>query len=386
VSEDRGDEGSLEFSVRRFQILQLVKWAAVAVPASPTVPVYGCFQVTVSEDRLCLAAAGQRLSVTAETPAVTAPQAGTVYIPAKKLEAMLNEAPEGDVRIVVKGGIASVTAGSASWSLRLPPADGYDDLPDLSGAGFAPVNRGKLLAALTTVRHAVGKDAGRPAFAQVNIAAADSGGMYACATDSGQFSRAPVDGFPVPVSVPGAVLTDLVKLLSSAQEDNVEVADTGSYVAFRAGTVTMTVLKMTHAFPDPGQFLKPVQGNDRLLRVDKAELARALRRVRINADTTTSAVALIADGGDRPILTVESRDKDGNSAEEVISASWANDRQLLVVNAGVLEAMLTAHPSATCEFKVGLPRGRVLPALLLEDTEARVTGICPQLPPVVLGY
>lgn len=385
---EEADYGALEFTVRRAMLAQLAEWAAVAVPSSATLPVNGCFQVTVTPTSLQVAATDQAKAVIAEIPAVLTQSSGRVYLPAKKLRSILSEAREGDVTVSVKGLQAMVTAGPATWQLRLFPPDRYIGLPDLSAAEFAPVGRETLRGALDTVRHAVGKEASRSAFTQVRVAAVD-GVMLASATDSSQFSRAPVPGFPRDMLIPGAALDDLLKLLAKTPVDDVEVADAGSYAVFRVGPVTLAVLRSASPFPNVDQlFLGPVKGNNLTLGVDKDELAGALRRVRVTADSSTSAVALIADsdGGKRGRLTVTARDKDGNSAEESIPASWGQGRHLLVVNAAFLSAMLAAHPSATCEFSVGKDRGQVRPPLLLEDRDKQVTGTCPQMPPKLVGY
>lgn len=389
MSEEKGaDYGSLEFTVRRAMFAQLADWALPAVPSSATLPVNGCFEVTVRPDLLRVAATDQSKAVSAEIPAVLAQTEGTVYLPAKRLKAILSEAREGDVTVSVKGSAALVTAGSSTWQVRLPNPDGYTGMPDLSAAQFAPVGREVLRGALDTVRHAVGKDAGRPAYTQVRIA--DSGdGMFASATDSSQFSCAPVPGFPRDMLIPGAALDDLLKLLAKSPVEDAEVAEAGPYAVFRVGPVTLAALRMAKDFPNVDRlYLEPAKANDMTLGVDKDELTAALRRVRIAADASTSAVALIADSdnGKRGRLTVTTRDKDTNSAEEVIPASWGHGQHLLVVHAGFLSAMLAAHPSPTCEFGVGKDRGRVRAPLVLHDKDKKVTGICPQMPSNLVGY
>lgn len=386
----------LQFTVRRFQLAQLADWALGAIPGGTTTrPVHGCFQVSVSPARLQVAAVNQYISIAAATPSVQSESSGTAYLPARKLKSILAEAPEGDVVVQVKGGTASLTAGSAAWQLRLPSAEGYIGLPDLSEALFAPVSRGKLLAALSAVRHAVGRDSGRPSFTQVSIAESvlaagtprERTVMCANAVDSSQFARAPVPGFPVPVAVPATALDELLKLLK-APDDSAEVADAGRHVVVRVGPVTLAALKPAASFPDvDGLFLRRAAENDLPLTVDKQALITALRRVQINSDASTSAVALIADdSGARAELTVTSRDAAGNSAEEVIPADWEGGRQMLVVSAGFLSAMVAAHPGAECTFRVGRARGQVVPPLLLEDADAGVTGICLGMPPKLLGY
>lgn len=390
MSQEAGaDYGSLEFTVRRAMLAQLADWAMTAVPSSATLPVNGCFQVTVSPERLQVAATDQATAVLAEIPAVLSQSAGQVYLPARKLRSILSEAREGDVIVSVKGNLAVVTAGTASWQLRLPPLDGYTGMPDLSAAAFAPVNRENLRWALDTVRHAVGKDAGRPAFTQVRINGDATGRMFASATDSSQFSCAPVNGFPCNMLIPGGVLDDLLKLLAKSPVDDAEVAEAGPYAVFRVGPVTLAALRMGAPFPNVDQlFLGPVKGNDMKLGVDKDELTAALRRVRVNTDASTSAVALIADSdsGKRGRLTVTARDKGGNSAEEVIPAAWEGGQHLMVVNAVFLAGLLAAHPSAACEFMVGKDRGKLRAPLLLKDEDKQVTGTCPQMPPSLVGY
>lgn len=382
------DYGSLQFTVRRAMLAQLAEWAVIAVPSSATLPVNGCFQVTVSPEVLRVGATDQAKAVLAEIPAVLTQSAGQVYLPARKLRSILSEAREGDVTVSVKGGTALVTAGSASWQLRLPSPDGYTGMPDLSGAEFAPVGREALRWALDTVKHAVGRDAGRPAFTQVRISEVD-GQMLACAADSSRYASAPVKGFPRSMLIPGGALDDLLRLLAKVPVDDVEVAESGPYAVFRVGTVTLAALRMGAPFPKVDQlFLGPAKGNDMKLGVDKEELAAALRRVRVNTDNTTSAVALIADtaSNGRGQLTVTGRDKPGNSAEEVIPAAWDGGQHILVVNAVFLASLLAAHPAATCEFLVGRDRGRVRPPLLLRDEDRQVTGTCPQMPASLVGY
>jgi DNA polymerase III sliding clamp (beta) subunit (PCNA family) len=373
--------GGLEFTIRRFQLDALAGWALPVVPGNATLLVNSCFQVTVGPGLLRLAATDRRRTVLAETEAVDTGSEGTVFIPAKKLTAMLAAAPEGDVTVSVKANLATVTAG-AVHKLKLPDPTGYAGLPDLAGAEFAPISRKELLDALQTVRHAVGKD-GRPAFAQVRIA--ESGGVM-CATACGAslLARAPVPGFPFPVSVPALVLGDLVKLLAGISDKEVDVADAATCVAFRAGPVTLAAQHTGTEFPDVDEmFLRQARGNDQVLEVDKTALTQALKRVRINADPNTSAVGLIADG---ETLTVMARDSGGNSAEETVPARWAGEHQLLVVNGGFLESMLAVHPPASCVFRVAKDRGKQRAPLLLEDTESGVTGVCVQMPASQVGY
>jgi DNA polymerase III sliding clamp (beta) subunit (PCNA family) len=397
VTEQVAGYDSVTFTMRRQWLAQLADWAVAAVPSgTPTLPVNGCFRVDVEAERITVAATDQQLSVFATTQAVETKTPGVVFLPAKRLRELLSVAPEGDVTIAVKGMSARVTAGSASWSLRLFPAGGYLGLPDLSGSEFAEVGRESLLRALQAVRHAVGKDLGRPSYTQVRIA--QSGGcMAAMAADSSQFARARLPGFPFPLSIPLVALDDLTKLLAKGQDDMAQVAETDSLAVFRVGYVTLAAARSGSEFPDPALLLPlATPESDRRLVVDKAELTGALRRARVNADARTSAVALIASGeGGRATLTVMAKDKDGNSAQDTIDAAdWSQPtadgrepvagEQQAVVNAVFLETMLAAHRSAACEFRLGRDRGAVRFPVLLEDDAAGIVSTCTQMTQV--GY
>jgi DNA polymerase-3 subunit beta len=378
----------VQFTVRKMVLAQLADWVLPAVPSGTSLPVHECLEVLAGDGSLQVSATSQHVTITAESPAVSTQAPGAVYIPAKRLKAVLAEAPDGDVTVTAKGAFARVAAGSASWELKLPDPARWSGLPDLSEAGFSPASREGLLTALSTVRHAVGRDPGRPMYTQVRIA--ESGGvMYASAADAAQFSRAPVPGFPAAVSIPAQGMDDLVKLLGKVPVGDAAVADAGKYTVFRVGAVTLSLLKMARDFPDTDAlFLAPTAAHDQVLAVDKAALVKALRRVSITADPKTSAVALIADdSGGAPALTVTSRDAERNSAEEAIPAKWSGGRRVLVVHASFLAAMVAAHPGATCEFRVGRDRSpKNLAHLRLDDEDAGVTSVVLRMPAALMGY
>ena len=102
----------------------------------------------------------------ASTPAVTADATQTLVLPARKLLAILKEAPDGDIIMDVDGEFATVRAGTASWSLQLDDGSSYPPLPDPAQVEMHPVGREAFLGALRAVRHAVGRDSSRPALSR----------------------------------------------------------------------------------------------------------------------------------------------------------------------------------------------------------------------------
>ena len=287
------------------------------VPNRDVMPVLKHFLVQVAPGRLQLAATDLELSVLASTPAVTAEATQTLVLPARKLLAILKEAPDGDIVIDVAGEFATVRAGTASWSLKLDDGSSYPPLPDPAQVEMHPVGREAFLGALKTVRHAVGRDSSRPALMQVDILAGESvrgNGAKVTACDSVRFARTELNGFSVNMQIPSGALDSLVKTLEGSELDEVHTGETGAHLVFRIGSTVFLASKLMAKFPDVEKLLlRPALENRLLLTADKAELAGAIRRVRINADPETSAIGLQLSQG---TLTAVARDKYGNRAEE----------------------------------------------------------------------
>jgi DNA polymerase III sliding clamp (beta) subunit (PCNA family) len=384
------DYGNLRFSVKRVILHRLVDWAIPAAPSgTPALPVLGCFQVNVASDRLQLVATDMERTIAASTPAVAADGEGRVYLPARRLKAILAEAPEGDITVTVKKDRATVSASDgglskgASWDLQLPSPDAFPVLPDLD-ARCAAVSREKLLAALKTVRHAVCRDSGRPGYTQVRIGAGRDGAMMAASSDANQYAWAPVPGFPQAMAIPGGVLDDLIKVLAASPVEEAEAGEAGNSLIFRCGPVTLSVLKLSAPFPDIDRLaLKPARDNQDPLQLAKTELQQAIRRVRINADPSTSAIALVLSGSS---LVVAARDDNGNTATESVPVIWGGGDRVLAVSWHYLYNLLDAHPGDTCTFMLGKDIGRRQSMVLLEDEQSGVTGVISQVPLSMVGY
>lgn len=386
MSEGWAGYPALEFRVRRLALAQLAAQAMAAVPSTPqgTLQVHGCYQVTVQPKFLQLTATNTVLTIVASTAAVDADGSGVLYLPAKRLKEIVSAAPDGEVVVRAGQSTAVVSAGAAHWDVAMPPPRGYSELPELDSISFSAVPKTALLEALRLVRHAACRDAGRPAYHQVRIAK-DAGAMFVTAYDSSQFARAPVPGFPFECCIPVAMLDELVALLDKTPADEVQAGTADGTLAVRAGRTVLACQGQTQPFPDTdAQVIEPTAANDAVLQVDREELLRAVKRVAINANPGTSALALIAEG---EALTVVTRDDGGNRAEETVQASWSGPmRRLIVVNWRFLVDMAAVHPAPELVFRLGEDAGTRRSMVRLEDPASGVTGIISQMKPSSVGY
>lgn len=354
-----GSYGEFSFRTRSHVLRHLVGTAATVMLASKAVAALGCVRLRVCPDWIEVAATDMDRTVVAVSQAV---YCGDVYeagyaeafIPARKLTAVLKELPDADVTVEVKGNRAVVGCGS-TWTLALPDASDYPELLDAGALGWHSYPREEFLAALRSVRHAVCRNGSMPAYAQVEVKNHD-GHAAVTAADSIRFARARIASFPADMCIPSSVLDNLIRLLAAGKAEDIGVAATDDHLAFRVGPVTLAVARRSTGFPDTDQLLlKPTEGYDQELRVDRDDLLGAVRRVRVNADESTSAVALVVSG---ETLTVAASDKFANSASEIVAAGWGSPKdRALCVNHAALSEMAAAHPDKTCTFRLGPDAG-----------------------------
>lgn len=384
---------AFSFQAPRFMLDKQAQRAGAAVPRTDFSPVLKNFMVELQPGGpLTLTATDLELAIIATVSAVSntlipadAPSCKAV-IPARRLMAILAEAPEGLIQVTVASDTATVTAGldklpvhQVSWVLKLG-SDGKDYPAVSDGAvQLQEVARKPLLDAIRTVRYAVSKTS--PELAQISIATGFDGVVCATACDRNRFARVRLKGFPVPMRIPtvsGAVDT-LIKMLADSESDTIRVGATDSKLVFVVGSATLIASKLGKDFPDVEKLmLAPVLGHDQELTVDRSELREALRRVKINADATTSALGMELLEGEST-LSLSSRDTTGNRAHEAIPATWTGGKRSIVINHDYLDQMLAAHPAPSCVFKLGKDSGKRRSPLLLIDKESGTTGIITQM-------
>lgn len=354
----------IAFDIKKFVLQTLLEKAFTVIPSRDVMPVLKCFQFHLEPTRLRVVASDTVTSLIASTPMVTAVATGVNVFPARKLLDIIKSAGDDDVSIRVDGATATVTIGRARWTLKLLSGSDYPPMPSIEEAEYIRVGREDFLRALVAVRYAASRDPNR---ASLNIIDITDGKLTAC--DGARIQQIRISDFPINLRIPISAVDDVQRLLKISELDLVEVGQSEHKLIFRFGRDVYIVSKLRAAFPDmEAQMLRPALENRHDLRCERHDLVQAIKRVRINADTESSAIALdLTDGH----ITVSAKDKFNNTAVETIDARWAGQPRTVMLNHKYLMDLVTNFGGDTLDFKLGDDsRTRRTPLLLKGDDGA----------------
>ena len=367
---------SFRFETKRFALNGLLEKAGTVLPTRDIVPVLKNFQVQVTDEppQIRVVATDLELSVLATSEMVTVTTPGVGVFPGQRFLELVREAKDGDLIVDVKDGIAEISVGRTSWTIRLLDGSDYPELADLSKVKLYDVDRSKFAQAIASVRHAASREAMRPQLMLIDIS-----DQRMRAADGVRFQQVQAAWWPKALSfqLPVVAVDTLLKLLRATDLPEIKIGQTEDHIVFRIASDSYIAQKLNQEFPDMDEMLlKPALANDAVLTVDRDELEAAVKRVRVTADPDTSAVVLSLSKGQ---MTVKSKDRYGNAATEDIDAGWANGDRDIAFNHKMLLEMLQMADVKTCEFKVGKDTKTRRSPLLLQDEGSGLTSVLNQL-------
>ncbi len=369
---EKTDTGAVEFTSEVRILQQLISRVSSVVPPKDTKPVLKNIQLIVASNFIQVYSTNLELSVVVNSSDIASTITGSVLLPTKKLSDVLSGAESGPVLVSVDNGSARIEAGRASWDLVLHQETNYPPLPDVTGLVLHDIDKEVFVRGLNAVRYAAARDASRsaPALMMVSI---NKGKMTAC--DGARFQQFDLGlDFPLSLDIPTKALDELLRVLQW-DGDTVRVGETARHLVFHTPMGTLIVNKLSARFPDMEQtLLRPSLSNNRELSIDLKSLVSAIKRVRINADPTTSALGLSLSLNK---LILSARDKFGNEAQEIIDVSWLGDNYNITVNHSYLLEMLQMHEEDTCKFRLGNDTSTKKAPILLQGD--RAVGVVPQM-------
>lgn len=249
---------------------------------------------------------------------------GTLVLPGQVLSQLVTRLPEAEaIELSEKDGRVRLVCGPSAFELPTLAADEFPETPRATHDQLCRFALPSLLQCISQTAFAAlrASETTRLALTGVDIVFRDGGAKFA--TTNGYrlaIKRVPVDGLPAGYDtsflVDAAVLTDMYRVLSGVDTEQVSVHAGGTQLHFTAGPVFFSCRLIQEQFPDFERVIP--RDNDIGLFLPRAEFLDTLRRMEITAAEESGAVTLKATP-ERAELQVSSASKDKGAGWEVVA-------------------------------------------------------------------
>ena len=338
----------MKIQVERDVLAEAVAWTARALPARPAVPVLAGIRLQAAGE-LTLSSFDYDVSAEATVP-VSTEEEGDLLVSGRLLAEITRSLPARPVEISSDGARATLTCGSATFTLLTMPSEDYPSLPAMPPAAGS-IGSDAFASAVSQSATAAGRDDTLPALTGVRIEI-DGETLTLVSTDRYRLAVRELRWTPArpdlaaAVLVPARALAETARALTAGAEVSIALALPGEegaggegMIGFEGAGRRTTTRLLGGDFPRY-QSLLPSQVNS-VAELAAGPFAEAVKRVALVAERNT-AVRLSFSPGQ---LVLEAGTGDEAQAVEVIEASFEGDDIQIAFNPQYLLDGLTALDS-----------------------------------------
>jgi DNA polymerase-3 subunit beta len=344
----------VKFRVDRDVFADAVAWAARSLPVRPSTPVLSGLLIEASDEGLVLSTFDYETSARATLSAEVSDE-GKALVSGRLLADIVRSLPAKPVELTLDGARASLTCGSARFSLQTMPVEDYPTLPDMPTAA-GTVKSDVFAHAVAQAVTAAGRDDMLPVLTGVRLEI-DGSTISLLATDRFRLSIRELEWSPstpdetLAALVPAKVLADTAKSLTSGSEVTIALSAGGAgegiigFEGAAAGGVRRTTTRLLDGEFPKVRSLFPSEHLTKAL-VDKAALVESVKRVSLVAERNTAVQLRFSDG----VLTLDAGSGDEAQASESIEADIQGEELTTGFNPQFLLDGLTAIDQPTVEL------------------------------------
>jgi DNA polymerase-3 subunit beta len=315
----------VKIQVDRDALADAVAWTARALPARPPLPVLACMRLHAGAD-LTLSSFDYDVSAEASVP-VVAEEEGTILVSGRLLAEITRSLPARPVEISADGARATLTCGSATFTLLTMPVEDYPTLPEMPPAAGS-VGSDAFASAVGQSATAAARDDTLPSLTGVRIEI-ENDTLTLVSTDRYRLAVRELRWNPVrpglsaSVLVPARALLDTARSLTSGAEVLIALGLPGEggqggdgMIGFEGGGRRTTTRLLGGEFP-PYRALLP--GNATAVgELATAPFSEAVKRVALVAERNTALRLSFTPGQ----AVLEAGTGDEAQATEVLEASY----------------------------------------------------------------
>lgn len=332
----------MKFRVERDALADGVAWVARSLPARPSVPVLGGVLLEANED----AEAGRALTISGYDYEVSARvevdaqinsgahEGNRVLVSGRLLADITKSLPQQPVDVVVDGSRATITCGSARFSLPTMPVEDYPKLPDMPQLAGS-VRPDVFAEAVGQVAVAAGKDDTLPMLTGIRLEI-DGPKLTMAATDRFRLAVRELEwepsdqGISTAVLVPARTLAEAAKTLAGRDPVQIALADRDGMLGLAGNGRRSTTRLLDAEFPKYRQLL-PAEHTSAAI-IELPPLVEAIKRVSLVADRGAQVRMEFTEGS----LRLTAGGDDEGSAEENLPAELDGEPLTIAFNPGYL--------------------------------------------------
>lgn len=345
----------LKLTCPQEKLYEEVQLVSRGVSGRSTQPIQNNICLKAAEGALTLVATDlEFISLKSRVP-VTIAEEGELTAPARTLVDIANRLPSGDVELVAtENNGLKISCGNAHFTIRGLPADDFQELPEIESPVSFEMSQGDLARVLGRTVFATSRDETRPILTGA-LMKISGNQLETVATDTYRLALQRTE-LPVTVEtdqsaiVSRRTLQEVERILKPASEEPVTINMSDSQVSFELNDVTVGCRLIEGQFVNYPKVIP--EGGDRIVTVDRMDLAESLERAIVVAREDANRVILRTSDG---VLTITAESQDIGTAEEELDVTVEGEEAEIAFNAQFLLAMLNAVDSDEISMELSGP-------------------------------
>ena len=343
----------MEFTVRKFDLLQELTLIQGVVERKTTIPILANVLVRAESGELGIAATDLEIGLKSVCVSKTTVP-GTITLPAKRLYEIVRALPDKEIKF--KRGEANwvtMTCGSSRFRIAGLPQDDFPALAEPKSP-VAKIPSDALAKLITRTIFAISTEDSKYTLSGA-LLLLKPGSITMVATDGHRLAHVEKSetledvSEEIKVLVPRKAMSELVRMISeSADTETVGFSRDDTHLFFDMGKRLLISRMLTGQFPNYEAVLP--RNNDRIITVNREEVAGAIKRVAILSDERSHTVKLALTNGAMELTASHS---DLGEAHETLEVDYTKEDLQVGFNFQYLLDFLTTadEPEVNFEFK-----------------------------------
>ena len=341
----------MEFTVRKFDLLQELTLIQGVVERKTTIPILANVLVRASDGDLGILATDLEIGLRSVCP-IKITTAGSMTLPAKRLYEIVRALPDKEIKFKRgDGNWVTVTCGTSRFRIAGLPQEDFPAIAEPKGKAVKidPVVLSKLIT--RTVFSISTEDSKYTLSGALMVI--KPGAITMVATDGHRLAHIEkTEAFEdvseeIRVLVPKKAMGELVKMISEGGEtEKIDFSRDDNHLFFDMGKRLLVARMLTGQFPNFEAVLP--RNNDRIVTIDREEITAAIRRVAILSDERSRTVRLSLGKG---TLEVTASHSDLGEAHETLEVNYSKEELQVGFNYQYLLDFLTTADEAQINFE-----------------------------------